>query len=114
LRSFEQHNSDSIVQDRLSEDDGVEFRLYLVRIEDGKNCDRISSRQRSADRHGFDEVDLEAIEGYPSPQEQDEAKHEGGYECSGKSEGKNSADVFEEVPLSRVSRGDNCSCCALT
>jgi hypothetical protein len=67
LCCFKQHNSDGIVEDRLSEDDGVEFGFYLVRIKNGKNGNGISGREGGAHRHGFDEIDLEAIERYPGP-----------------------------------------------
>jgi hypothetical protein len=41
LRCFEQHDSNSIVQDRFSEDDSVQLRLNFVEVENGKNGDGI-------------------------------------------------------------------------
>lgn len=61
LRSLKQHNSNSIVQDGLAKDNGVQFRVDFVGIEDSKNCYRIRSAQSCANTHGFDKADVQTL-----------------------------------------------------
>jgi hypothetical protein len=68
LSSLEQDNSHSVVENRLSKDEGVELWLYLVSVENGKDGDGVGGGERRADRHGFNEIDLEAIEGDSGPE----------------------------------------------
>lgn len=99
LGSLEQDDGDGIVQNGLAKDEGVQLWFDLVGVEDGENGDWVGSREGSANRHGLDEVDLEAIEGYASPQEQDEAQDKSGYEGAGECKGQDGANVSEEIPL---------------
>jgi hypothetical protein len=77
LSGLEQDDSHGVVEDGLSEDECVEFWLYFVGVKDGKNGDWVGRGERRANRHGFNEIDLEAIEGYPRPEKQDEAEDKG-------------------------------------
>lgn len=45
LRRLKQDNGDGVVEDTLAEDDGVEFGIDLVRVEDGEDRDGIRGRQ---------------------------------------------------------------------
>lgn len=103
LGRLEQHNGDGVVQDRLAEDDGVQLRLHLVRVEDGKDGDGVRRGERGADGEGFDEGDLEAVQGYACPDVQNETQHQRRDEGSGDRKGKNSSDMAEEIPLPPVS-----------
>ena len=76
LCCFEQHNGDGIVQDRLAKDDGIKLWLDFVDVEDGKDGDRVSCRESSTDREGFNETNPEAVQGYASPQVENEAEHD--------------------------------------
>jgi hypothetical protein len=62
LSGLEKDDGDGVVEDGLSEDECVQLWFHLVCVEDGKNGDGVGGRQSSANRHGLDEVDLEAIE----------------------------------------------------
>jgi hypothetical protein len=68
LRRLEQYNRNSIVQNRFSKDDGVKLRVNFVRIEDGQDCYRIGSAQGCANAHGFDETDVQSLQGNARPE----------------------------------------------
>ena len=68
LRRLEQHDRDSIVQDGFSKDDGVKFRVDLVCVEDGQDCYGIGSAQGCANAHGFDETDVQTLQGDAGPE----------------------------------------------
>jgi hypothetical protein len=99
LCGLEQDNGNGIVQDGLAKDDGVEFRLDFVGVEDGKDGDGVCGGEGSAYRHGLDEVDLEAVQRYSRPQKQYDAQDNGGDEGTGECEGEDGANVAEEVAL---------------
>jgi hypothetical protein len=67
LGGLKQDDGDGVVENGLAEDDGVEFRLDFVEIEDGEDGDWVCGRERGTDRDGFDPGDLQAVEGYPGP-----------------------------------------------
>lgn len=87
MRSFEQDDRDSIVKNRLPKNDGVEFWLHLVEIEDREDGHGVRSGKRRADGDGFDEGNIQAVEGDASPQEENEAEHDCGDERAGEREG---------------------------
>jgi hypothetical protein len=58
LSSLEQDNSNSVVEDRLSEDDGIELWVDFISVEDGKDGDRIGGGESCADRDGLDKGDV--------------------------------------------------------
>lgn len=99
LSRLEQDDGDGVVEDGLAEDDGVKLGLDLVGVEDGEDGDGVGGGEGSADGEGFDEGDLEAVEGDAGPDEEDEAEDEGGDEGAGDGEGEDGADVAEEVAL---------------
>jgi hypothetical protein len=87
LRSFEQDDRDSIVKNRLSKNDGVEFWFHLVEIEDREDGHGVRSGKGRADGDGFDKGDIQAVEGDASPQVENEAEHDCGDERAGECEG---------------------------
>lgn len=75
LSRLEKHDGDGIVQYRLAKNNGVEFRVDLVGIENGQDRDWICRRQCSAHRDGFDKVDAHSIQVQTCPDIEDEPKH---------------------------------------
>lgn len=104
MRGLEENNSDGIVQYGLAKYEGIELRFDFVRVEDGEDRDRVRGGKSGADGHGFNEINLEAIEGYSRPHKQYHSQNHGGYEGTSEGEGKNGANVAEEValPLSAI------------
>lgn len=99
LSGLEQDNGNSIVQDRLAEDDGVKLGLDFVGVEDAQDGNGIGGGEGGADGNGFDKGQTQSIEGNACPNPEDQAERYGRYECASKSEGKNGANVAEEVGL---------------
>ena len=99
LRRLEKYDGDGVVEDGFAEDDGVEFGVDFVGVEDGEDGDGVGGGKGCADGHGFDEGDVEAFERYTCPEVEDDAEDEGGDEGAGEGEGEDAADVAEEVAL---------------
>lgn len=99
LSRLEKHDSDSVVEYGLAEDDGVQLRVDSVCVEDGEYSDGIRGGQGCTYGHGFDEGDVGPIDGYTGPQPQHETEHNGGDEGAGECKCEDGADVAEEVPL---------------
>ena len=99
LSSLEENNGNSVIEDRLSEDDGVELWVNFVGVEDGKDCDGIGSGERCADRDGLDKGDVQTLERDAGPDVKDQAQDHGGDESAGESKCENGSNVAEEVPL---------------
>jgi hypothetical protein len=75
LRRLKQHNRNSIVQDGLSKDDRVKFRVNFIRVEDGQDCYRIGGAQCCANAHCFDETDVQALQGDARPEPENYTQH---------------------------------------
>lgn len=99
LRRLKQHDGDGVVQDRFAEDDGVEFGVDFVGVEDCEDGDGVCGREGGAHAHGFDEGEGEAFEGDAGEEPEDDGEDEGGNEGAGEGEGEDCADVAEEVAL---------------
>lgn len=76
LGGFENNNGNSIVEDRFTEDDGIELRVDFVSVEDGEDCDGIGSRECSPDGNGIDEAEIQRA-GQQSEEPQDQANNDG-------------------------------------
>ena len=74
---LEQDNGHGVVQNGFSKDQSIELWLHFVCVKDGKNGNWVGGGEGSADRHGLDEVDLEAIERKSCPEEEDDAEDKG-------------------------------------
>lgn len=55
-------DTDCIVQQTLTKDDGVELGVHLVLIEDGEDGDWICCRQCGPEDEAFDQPDFEGLE----------------------------------------------------
>jgi len=62
LRRLEDDDGDSIIEDGLAKDDGVQLGVDLEGIEDGQDGDGVGGGQGGADRDGVDPGHVEALE----------------------------------------------------
>ena len=55
-------DADCIVENALTKDDRVEFRVNLVGVKDGENSDRVGGREGGTEDEAFKESKLEPLE----------------------------------------------------
>lgn len=99
LRRLKHDDGDGVIEDRFSKDNGVEFGIHFISVEDGEYRDGIGSRKGSADGEGFNEADVEAVNRDKSPEVQDRAEDKGRNESTGKGKREDSANIPEEIRL---------------
>ena len=86
LRRLEDDDGNSIVEDRLAKDDGVELGIDLVRVEDGEDGHGIGGRERGAHGYGVDEAQVDGS-GEEREEPDQEADHDGREERAGEGKG---------------------------
>jgi len=99
LRRLKQNDRNSVVQDGFAEDDGVQFGVDLVSVEDGQNCHRIRRREGRTNRHGLHKGYLQTLEWDIGPCVEDDPEHDGRDEGAGECERQDGAYIAEEVAL---------------
>ena len=62
IYSLVHDDTDSVVQQTLSKDDGVQLRVDLVLVKDGEDGHRVGGRQRRPERQALNQGELQRFE----------------------------------------------------
>lgn len=98
LRSFENDNGNSIIENRLSKDDGIQLGVNLVGVEDCENSDRVSSGESCAHGNRIDKGHAQRS-GEECKDVQDQANDDSRQKGSSKGKGQDGTNIAEEVGL---------------